>query len=90
MKAIRTLLPHLLAIISVIFIVFLILDSYNPTMNFIDNTISLKLLGIFCALSILHSVIIISSNRKAWRMNNQKSDATQEQTAVESRTVKSL
>jgi uncharacterized membrane protein len=67
MKMIRSLLPHILVVLSGIFIVFMILDWYNPTMDFINNPVSLKLLIVFCVLSLIHSVISITSNRKTWR-----------------------
>jgi hypothetical protein len=47
MKRVKRILPHLLFILSGIFITFLILDEYNPTMDFINNSISIKLLWSF-------------------------------------------
>ncbi len=67
MNIIKNILPHIIIILSGIFIVFLILDNYNPTMNFINNTISIKLFWIFCILSIVNSVFLVISNRKAFR-----------------------
>ena len=49
---------HLTVILSIMFAVFLILDEFNPMMNFIDNSISRWLLAALCvsgtAQSILH------------------------------------
>lgn len=70
MSAIRSILPHIIIILSGIFLVFLILDSYNPTMNFINNTVSMKLLWAYCILSIINSIVIISYNRKNFRNKN--------------------
>lgn len=67
MNIIKNILPHIIIILAGIFIVFLILDNYNPTMNFINNTISIKLLWVFCILSIVNSVFLVISNRKAFR-----------------------
>ena len=67
MNIIRNIVPHIIIILSGIFIVFLILDNYNPTMNFISNTISIKLLWVFCILSIVNSVFLVISSRKAFR-----------------------
>ena len=67
MNIIRNIVPHIIIILSGIFIVFLILDNYNPTMNFIGNTISIKLLWVFCILSIVNSVFLVISSRKAFR-----------------------
>ncbi len=67
MNIVRGVLPHIIIILSGIFLVFVILDSYNPTMDFINNTVSIKLFGIYCILSILNSIIMIAFNRKAWK-----------------------
>jgi uncharacterized membrane protein (DUF485 family) len=67
MNLIKSLLPHITVILSGIFVVFLILNSYNPTMNFLTNPVSLKLFWVLCILSIVNSIITIVSNRKAWR-----------------------
>lgn len=72
MRIIRSVLPHITVIISGVFIVLLILEDYNPAMNFINNHVSLGLLWAFCILTILNSIIIIASNRKAWRGKNEK------------------
>lgn len=73
MRNIRSILPHIVVILSGIFMIFLILDSYNPTMDFIGKLVSLKLLWAFCILSLFNSIIIIGSNRKEWKekINNQ-------------------
>ena len=43
------LLSHLTLILSLTFLVFLVLDQFNPMMHFVNNTISQCLLGILCA-----------------------------------------
>ncbi len=48
-------LPHSILILSLMFAVFLILDQYNPLMQFLDNGISRILLGILLLLSIISS-----------------------------------
>jgi hypothetical protein len=68
---IKSMMPHAGLILSGIFVVLLILDGYNPTMNFIDNQVSHKLFWIFCICSIFNSVVMISSNRKEWRKLNE-------------------
>ncbi len=67
MNIIKNILPHITIILAGIFIVFLILDNYNPTMNFMGNTISNKLFWVFCILSIVNSVLLVISNRRAFR-----------------------
>ncbi|OYO84485.1 hypothetical protein C8E03_104141 [Lachnotalea glycerini] len=56
------LLPHATLILAVIFITFLILDQYNPMMNFVNNDTSMKLLGAFCILTLINSGIVIVKN----------------------------
>ena len=41
------------------FIVFIILDDYNPTMNFINNSISTYFLLGLSIVSFINSIIII-------------------------------
>ena len=52
------LFSHLSVILSIMFAVFLVLDQFNPLMNFVDNPISRWLLAALCvsgtAQSILH------------------------------------
>ena len=52
----RGLLNHLTVIFGIMFLVFLVLDQFNPMMNFIDNGISRWLLAALCASSIIQSV----------------------------------
>ncbi len=64
MTRIKKIIPHLLFILSGIFITFLILDQYNPTMDFVSNPISIKLLWSFCLLSLLNSILMMKDNRR--------------------------
>ena len=56
MSKARLLLSHLTVILGIMFIVFLVLDQFNPMMNFIDNNISRWLLLALCACGIGQSV----------------------------------
>ena len=47
MSRMAGLLDHLAVILGIMFLVFLVLDQFNPMMNFIDNSISRWLLGAF-------------------------------------------
>ena len=49
-------LRHTTVILALMFIVFLILDQFNPMMNFIDNNISRWLLAALCASGIAQSI----------------------------------
>ena len=64
LKKLLRILPHVPMIFSVIFIVFMILDEYNPTMKFVSNDISTVLLWILCVTSIASSVRAIAKDRK--------------------------
>ena len=51
------LMSHLTVILSLMFAVFLILDQFNPMMNFIDNPFSRWLLAALCASGISQSIL---------------------------------
>ena len=57
MTKLMKLLSHLIVILSLMFVVFLILDQFNPMMNFIDNPISRWLLAGLCLSGITQSVL---------------------------------
>ena len=48
----QELLRHVTVILGFMFLVFLILDQFNPMMNFIDNAISRWLLAALCLSGI--------------------------------------
>ena len=50
-------LTHLTVILSFMFVVFLILDQFNPMMNFVDNGVSRWLLCALCLGCILRGVL---------------------------------
>lgn len=56
MRKTRDFLSHVTLILSAMFIVFLVLDQFNPMMNFVDNGISRWLLGTLCTCGITQSV----------------------------------
>lgn len=56
MVKVQDLLGHVLVILGLMFLVFLVLDQYNPMMNFINNNISRTLLALFCLCSIARSI----------------------------------
>ena len=57
MNKITELSGHLTVIFGIMFLVFLVLDQFNPMMNFIDNPISRGLLAAFCACAIGRSAL---------------------------------
>ena len=48
---------------SKVFLVFLVLDQFNPMMNFVDNPISRWMLAAFCICGISRSIL-------CWRRND--------------------
>ena len=65
MKRMHGLLCHTTVILGCMFVVFLILDQFNPMMNFIDNDISRVLLGLLCLSGIAQSVL-------SWRIREKE------------------
>ena len=57
MTKLRAILRHTTVILALMFLVFLVLDQFNPMMNFIDNSISRWLLAGLCASGCAHSVL---------------------------------
>ena len=57
MSRMAALLDHLAVILGIMFLVFLVLDQFNPMMNFIDNAISRRLLAAFCICGISRSIL---------------------------------
>ena len=56
MTKLRNILRHAAMILSLMFVTFLILDQFNPMMNFVDNGISRWLLAALCLSGIVESV----------------------------------
>ena len=65
MSKLHTAFSHTTVILSLMFLVFLILDQFNPMMNFIDNDISRWLLAGLALSGIAQSVL-------AWRLTVAK------------------
>ena len=64
MSRMAALLDHLAVILGIMFLAFLMLDQFNPMMNFIDNRISRWLLVAFCLSGIARSILY-------WRKNER-------------------
>lgn len=56
MIKLQGLLRHAMVILALMFLVFLVLDQYNPMMNFVNNNISRTLLALFCVCGIARSI----------------------------------
>ena len=72
MKRMKVILPHAGIVLSLMFMVFLVLDDYNPMMNFLTNSLSIVLLGVFCLISFVNSIFVISMTRrsKEWKQGS--------------------
>ena len=57
MRRLRMTLSHLTMILALVITVFLILDQFNPLMNFVDNPISRVLLALLCLSCVIQSVL---------------------------------
>ena len=57
MSKLHALFSHCTVILAFMFLVFLVLDQFNPMMNFIDNDISRWLLAALCASGVGQSVL---------------------------------
>lgn len=55
----RAIYPHLIFILSAMFITFWILEKYNPVMGFLTGSISIVLMLVFFILSLVGSVVTI-------------------------------
>ena len=64
MKIIIKIIPHLTFILSIMMITFLILDKFNPVMQFMDNKITNVLLFILGFLTLIESIYLIVVNTK--------------------------
>ena len=64
MNKARFLLSHLTVVLSLMFVVFLVLDQFNPMMNFVNNDISRWLLALLCASGAAQSVLFWIGKRE--------------------------
>ena len=62
MSKVNGLFNHLTVMFGLMFLVFLVLDEFNPMMNFVNNQISRWLLAVFCVCGISRSIL-------CWRKN---------------------
>ncbi len=64
MSKLKALLSHLTVILSLMFLTFLVLDQFNPMMNFVDHPISCGLLTALCVCGIARSVILYQEKKE--------------------------
>ena len=63
MNKIRALLSHIVFITSAMFVVFLILEQFNPVMAFINNDISIGILWVFSISAFILAIINILNKK---------------------------
>ena len=56
MKLLKRICGHLTVALSLVFAVFLVLDQFNPMMNFVDNPASRWMLAVLCLSGALLGV----------------------------------
>ena len=64
MKKAMILISHIVMILSLMFLVFVILDQFNPMMNFVANGISRALLALLCISGVSLSLSVWKSGRR--------------------------
>lgn len=57
MKKARTILTHLCLILAVVVGVLLVVDTFNPTMGFLDNTKTKILLWVLCIAALVNGIL---------------------------------
>ncbi len=68
MKTATTLISHSVMILSLMFLVFVILDQFNPMMNFVNNQISIVLLICLSVLGIAQSILQWMNEERSYRV----------------------
>ena len=64
MTKLHAITGHLTVILALMFLVFLVLDQFNPMMNFIDNAISHWLLSLLCLSGVTQTILYWHISRK--------------------------
>ncbi len=64
MNKAQAVFSHLTVILSLMFAVFLVLDQFNPMMNFVDNGISRALLALLCLSGVSLGVCVWKCERR--------------------------
>ena len=68
MKKAATLISHSVMNLSLMFLVFVILDQFNPMMNFVNNQISIVLLICLSVLGIAQSILQWMNEERSYRV----------------------
>ena len=68
MKRAFRMISHVVMILSLMFLVFVILDQFNPMMNFVNNQISIVLLICLSVLGIAQSILQWMNEERSYRV----------------------
>lgn len=64
MKYLPRILAHAAIILVLVLLTLLILDYINPTMDFINNSITKVMIGVLCVLSFVNAFFVLVATRK--------------------------
>ena len=64
LRGLNRILPHIVLVLALLFMVFLVLNSFNPMMGFLTGTYSRVLLWVFSICAYLESAILIFISRR--------------------------
>jgi hypothetical protein len=62
---VKRLIPHLCIVLSLLMLTFVILDNFNPGMDFVGNSFFKLLLVVFCLASLVAAGLLIAYDRKS-------------------------
>ena len=68
----RKILPHVTMILATMFLLFVVLDAYNPMMEFLNNDISKGLLIALCVSALGSGIMLWRSNRRRAVMHEKR------------------
>ena len=64
-RLLRSSLPHICIVFSVVFLVLLILHAYNPYMGFLSGTVFICFLILFCLSALATALILVVNDRRS-------------------------
>jgi len=65
-------LPHVAVVLSLMYVVFFIIDMLNQSMGFINNTYTKVIMLVLCMISIINAVLLLWHERRAIRREEQR------------------
>ena len=65
MKRLPRILAHAAIVLVLVLLTLLLFDYFNPSMDFINNTMTKVMIGVLCVLSFLNAyLVLIATKRK--------------------------